>query len=108
MTSTQASISAAAAPTLLCRLVLPLGACVAVITTELGQIHCAPGAFTTAAAHSKLLVVQMTPEFPLAAVPQVFTLPDSQAAREVKHGWPDAVSTVYGAPSAAASGDRGQ
>jgi hypothetical protein len=79
---------------LLWRLVLPLGVSVPVITTELGQNHCAPGAATAAAAQNEALVVHATPEYPLAAVPQVLTLPDSQVARDVKHGWPDAVSTV--------------
>ena len=63
MTSHQASASAAAAAALrLCRLVLPLGACIAVATTELGQIHCEPGTTTAAAAQSEALVVHATPE----------------------------------------------
>ena len=96
MTTHQASASAAAAPLplLLRHLMLLLRACAAVTTTELGQIHCAPGAATVAAAQSEALVVHATPEYPLATVPQVLTLPDSQVAREVKHGWPDDVSTV--------------
>ena len=110
LTSHKASTADALQPPALPRLVLPLDACASCmpVANELGQNHVEPGAAAAASAHTAPAVMHATPEYPLATVPQEFTLPDSHVAREVKHGWPDALSIVYGAPSASASGDRGQ